>query len=85
MNKPKVNDGGGLFDSAGLIDTLIVDCNSLPNDLFNGQNVRFCGRLSGMAQKLANLKEGVKNEIESLQKQVTELQQLLQDINDGEG
>ena len=85
MNKPKVNDGGGLFDSSGLIDTLIVDCNSLPNDLFNGQNVRFCGRLSGMAQKLANLKEGVKNEIESLQKQVTELQQLLQDINDGEG
>ena len=81
----KVNDGGGLYDNIGIIDTLIVDCNTLPNDLFNGQNVRFCGRLSGMAQKLKNLREGVKNDVEGLQREVADLRRLLNDINEGKG
>lgn len=81
----KVNDGGGLYDNIGLIDSLIVDCNALPNDLFNGQNVRFCSRLSGMAQKLKSLRDGVKNDAESLKNQIESLRRLLQDINEGEG
>ena len=84
MNEPKVNDGGGLFDSVGLIDTLIVDCNSLVKDLIDGQFIRFCSRVSGMGQKLANLKEGVKSDKESLETQVKDLRRLLGDINDAE-
>lgn len=69
----KVNDGGGLYDNLGIIDMLIIDCNELPKDLINGQNIRFCSRISQMAQKLAKLKEGVKNDTESLKEQIKEL------------
>lgn len=72
-----VNDGKGLFDNLGLIDTLIVDCNKLPQLLFNGQNVAFCAKITEMVQKLSNLKEGVKNDTESLQMQ---LEDKLRDI-----
>ena len=65
-----VNDGNGLFDGFGLLDTLIEDCNELPKDLINGQNIRFCLRISQMAQKLANLKKGFSSEIESLKEQI---------------
>lgn len=85
MEKIKVNDGGGLFDTQGFIDSLIVDCNALPNDLINGQNLRFCGRLYEMGQKLKALKEGVKNDVEGLQREVADLRRLLNDINEGEG
>ena len=71
---PPVNDGGGLYDSIGLIDTLIVDCNDLPKALFDGQNVRFCGLVVQMVQKLAQLKEGVKNDLESAYRRIDELQ-----------
>ena len=69
-----VNDGGGLYDSVGLIDTLIVDCNELPRALFSGQNVRFCHLISQMVQKLAQLKEGVKTDLESRNRLIRELQ-----------
>lgn len=67
-----VNDGGGLFDYAGLIDTLLVDCNELPNALFNGKNVRFCALVVGMVQKLAQLKEGVRNDLQAREKLIEE-------------
>lgn len=60
-----VNDGKGLFDYEGLIDTLIVDCNELPSALFRGQNVQFCKRIVDMVQKLINLKAGLKSDFES--------------------
>ena len=76
MNEnPPVNDGGGLYDSVGLIDTLIVDCNDLPKALFDGQNVRFCGLVVQMVQKLAQLKEGVKTDLESRNRLIRELQE----------
>lgn len=65
-----VNDGNGLFDSVGLIDSLLVDCNELPGALFNGRYVQFCSRLVQMVQKLSRLRDGVKSDIDSLQKQV---------------
>lgn len=71
---PPVNDGGGLYDSVGLIDTLIVDCNDLPKALFDGQNVRFCGLVVQMVQKLAQLKEGVKTDLESRNRLIREQQ-----------
>ena len=80
-----VNDGGGLFDYAGLIDTLLEDCNELPNALFNGKNVRFCALVVGMVQKLARLKEGVRNDIqarENLIREYAEENKLLRGEND---
>ena len=69
----KVNDGKGLFDSNGLIDTLIVDCNELVKKLASGEYVGFCGLIVEMVQKLALLKKGITKDRESLQYKVKEL------------
>ena len=75
MKEIKVNDGKGLYDNIGLIDSLIVDCNDLPKSLINGQFVQFCSRIVQMVQKLSNLRDGVKNDIESKDGQITALLQ----------
>lgn len=71
-----INDGKGLYDNFGLIDTLMEDLNELPKDLMNGQQIRFCLRISQMAQKLINLKTGFQNDIGSLKAQIRELTEL---------
>lgn len=73
MNDVKVNDGGGLFDSIGLIDSLLVDCNDLTKMLVDGRFVGYCSVIVSMVQKLSELKTGVKNDMDSLKKQVEEL------------
>lgn len=58
------------LDNIGLIDSLIVDCNSLVQKIVAGEYIGFCAKTVEMVQKLANLKQGVKNDIESLKKQL---------------
>jgi hypothetical protein len=70
MSEITVNDGKGLYDNLGLIDTLILDCNDLPKLLFAGNNVAFCNRLVQMVTKLANLKTGIKSDIENRDKEI---------------
>lgn len=74
-NDIPVNDGGGLYDNIGLIDTLIVDCNELPKLLVSGHWVGFCAKVVEMVQKLSNLKIGVKNDVDSLRQQIATLTQ----------
>ena len=74
--KVAVNDGKGLLDNIGLIDTLVEDCNELPKDLIDGHNIRFCSRLVAMVQKLANLKDGIKADMGALNDQIAELRKL---------
>lgn len=69
-----VNDGGGLFDASGIIDTLIVDCNNLPKLLIDNQFIAFGNTLVQMVQKLKQLKNGIKNDRESLRQQIDDLQ-----------
>ena len=76
-NSLPVNDGGGLLDNYGLIDSLIIDCSELQKALVSGQYIQFCTRLVGMVQKLVNLRKGVRNDMESKQKQIDELTALL--------
>lgn len=73
MSDLNVNDGKGLYDSEGMFDLLVSDLNNLVKDLMNGQNVLFCNRVSGMAQKLVNLKSGIKNDMDAMRKKVEEL------------
>ena len=84
MEKINMNDGKGLYDNIGLIETLIVDCERVVKALVSGEYMRFSALMVGMVQKLNNLRDGVKGDIESLQKQVKELQRLLDDINAAE-
>lgn len=77
-----VNDGNGLFDSGGLIDTLIVDCNSLTQALAAGEYVRYCAKIVEMVQKLDRLKEGMAADLADRDKTIRELREAL---NPGEG
>ena len=68
-----VNDGNGLYDNSGLIDTLIVDCNQLPKTLIDNQFVLFGTTLAQMVQKLRCLKDGIKAEQNGMMIQITKL------------
>lgn len=68
-----VNDGKGLLDNDGLIDSLIVDCNTVVKRLASGEYIAFCALISEMAQKLVTLKAGIKNEAESKDAIIAEL------------
>lgn len=80
-----VNDGGGLYDNIGLIDSLIIDCNAVTNALMTGRCVQFCALIVGMVQKLSRLQEGVKNDMESrdniIKDQRVMIKNLLSEIN----
>ena len=76
----KINDGKGLYDSDGLIDSLILDCNALPKDLFSGMNVQFCNRIVQIAQKLTVLRDGIKKEKDSLLEQIEDKQRFIDEL-----
>lgn len=84
VNKITVNDGNGLYDNAGLIDTLIIDCNDLPKALFGGQYVKFCALIVQMVQKLGALKQAIKNEKESDEERYQDMKQLCERLANGE-
>lgn len=69
---PEVNNGSGLYDNEGLIDTLIVDCEELVKCVISGQGISFCAKAVEMVQKLSNLKRGVKNDMDDLRRQIRE-------------
>ena len=71
-----VNDGKGIYDSSGLIDTLIVDLNEIVKALADAQYIRFCVLVSEMAQKLAKLKVGVPRDLKSKDEIIADLQRL---------
>lgn len=79
-DKIKVNDGNGLYDNEGLCDSLISDLNSLSKLLMNGQHIQFCAVVTGMAQKLLNLKKGIKNDLDSMKEKVEELKRMNDDL-----
>ena len=74
-----VNDGGGFLDNIGLIDSLIVDCNNSTKALVSGNYVLYSSINVQMVQKLNNLKQGVKNDIDGLLKQIKDLKALLEE------
>ena len=71
-----VNDGKGLYDNEGLCDLLILDCNNAVKSLMNGNFVQFCGIVVQMVQKLSNLKDGIRKDMESMQNKIDELKKI---------
>ena len=76
MDDIPVNDGNGLYDNEGLCDLLVSDLNTLVKELANGQFLQFCVIVTGMAQKLLNLKKGIADEKGSMEKKVEELKRM---------
>lgn len=79
----KVNDGGGLFDSAGFIDTIILDCNNAVKQLAGGNHIGFCNAMVEIVKKLTVLKNGVTNEKNAMLKQVDEMGKQLEEERSG--
>ena len=75
-DKLPVNDGRGVWDNEGMCDSLVFDVNSLVKLLMNGQFIQFCAKVAEMAVKLANLKKGIKADLESKDKIIEELKQI---------
>lgn len=69
-----VNDGGGLYDTKGMFDSIIVDCDTLLKLLFEGQRVAFCAEMVNMIQKIGTLKEGVLKELAEKDNRIAELE-----------
>ena len=69
----KMNDGGGILDNVGMIDSLIVDCNDAVKALTGGQYIQFCNTIVRMTQKLGSLKKGYQNEIENKDAEIQSL------------
>lgn len=68
-----VNDGNGLLDSDGLMETIIVDCNDAVKSLFSGNNIAFCNKMVQIVQKVSLLRKNWKQEKEAKEKQIADL------------
>ena len=79
----KVNDGGGLYDSSGMIDSLIVDCEKGMKALLAGHPLEYATITIGMVKKLSILKGGIQKDTESLKKEIEELSRILQEDERG--
>lgn len=68
-----MNDGKGLYDNAGLCDTILSDLNNCVKLLFDGKFIQFCAVVSSIAARVVNLKKGIENDRKSLLENVEEL------------
>lgn len=80
MNEINVNDGGGLYDSVGLADSLIIDCNDTVRILVTGNYVGFCSKIIEMVQKLSKLKDGIASDLKSKDEIIKDLRRLNNDL-----
>lgn len=71
-----VNDGKGLMDNDGLIDSLIEDLNNLLKSGAAGQYIRVSSLAVGMVQKLQNLRKAIADDRKSLLDQMADLEKL---------
>lgn len=73
MDKAKLNDGNGLYDNAGLCDTILSDLNGCVKLLLDGKFIQFCAVVSSIAARVVNLKKGIENDRKSLLENIEEL------------
>ena len=75
-NKPTVNDNNGFLNNEGLCDSLLLDLNNLTKILLSGQYIQFCAMITEMAQKIVNLKSGIKTDMGAMVEKVDELKRM---------
>lgn len=76
MEKPKINDGRGLWDNEGICDKGITLCNAALKDLVSGQYLAFANKIEQIVQIFGNLKKGIKNDRDSLEQKIEELKRM---------
>lgn len=78
-----VNDGGGLFDSEGLCDTLVNDINNLVKQAVSGNYLLFCDTVVQMTQKVVELKKGIKADLDSKNRVIEHLKEINTNLERG--
>ena len=54
-----------IMTNSELIDSLIVDLNSLPKKLIDSQFIQFCAIVAQMGQKLGNLRKTIEDDVKN--------------------
>lgn len=72
----------GLLSNSELVDTLIVDLNNLPKHLMTDQYIQFCNTVTQMAQKLINLRTGIKADLDSKDKVIESLKETIRNMGE---
>ena len=67
----------GILTNSELVDSLILDLNNLPKNLIDGQFIHFCDIVSQMGQKLVNLRQGIKADLDNKDKVIEQLKEQL--------
>lgn len=78
-----VNDGGGLFDSEGLCNTLVNDINNLVKQAVSGNYLLFCDTVVQMTQKVVELKKGIKADLDSKNRVIEQLKEINTNLERG--
>lgn len=65
-----------------LVDTLISDLNSLLKNAASGQYIQACVIVTGMSQKLINLKGGIKKDIDNKNKVIETLKEHIRNLGE---
>lgn len=69
-----------LYTNTELIDTLIMDCNEAVKAVASGQMIQWCKLMYEMVVKLANLKKGIRNDLENREQTIAALTQQLRAV-----
>lgn len=68
-----VNDGNGLLDNDGLMQTIIVDCNDAVKGALSGNYISFCDKMVQVVQKVSLLRKNWEQEMNAKEKQIADL------------
>lgn len=67
----------GIYTHSELIDSIMQDLNSLVKCHMIGEHVTACAIMTGIAQKLLKLKEGVANDLKNREQTIEQLKEEL--------
>lgn len=67
----------GIYTHSELIDSIMQDLNSLMRCHMIGEHVTACAIMTGIAQKLLKLKEGVANDLKNREETIEQLKEEL--------
>lgn len=65
----------GIYSHEEIIDSAIVDCNTAVRFIVSGNYIAWCKTMTDVVQKLTVLKDGIKNDLESKNKNIEELKE----------
>ena len=78
-----IETGNGLFTNDELIDTIILDINSIGKQAASANYIGVCNTVVHMVQKLTNLKKGIVNDMKRKDDVIEDLKQQLKLYNPG--